>query len=77
MTRRAFGREAGGLKRRTSLIEHSDMSLDLRGVRLKLAHPDSAPERQSSCLALPEEPAHCCQDREWITIDPKMTNAVA
>jgi hypothetical protein len=29
------------LKRRTSLLEHSDMALDLRGVRLKLAHPHS------------------------------------
>ena len=59
------------------MLEHSDMALDLRGVRLKLAHPDSALERQSSCRCFQKNQHTAVRIASGITIDPKMTNAVA
>ena len=48
-----------------ALLEHSDMALDLRGVRLKLAHPRLRTRASVVVSVLPEEPAHGRQDREW------------
>ena len=50
---------------RTSLLEHSDIALDLCGVRLKLAHPRLRTRASVVVPVLPEEPAHGRQDREW------------